>query len=150
MWNLLTSDHTMKPKVVSSVGLGAASGTRRWGVRTPTGADFPACGKKPPSLCSWWLGLCCQHGPGPVGNGPKNVAPDPVGCVVSLGPARWVTVPGTWHQFQAQEPGFGGFLGRGHLGLFLFVMPRGRSFPRPVEFFYEPSLPKETQFIRLH
>ena len=36
------------PKVVSSVGLGAASGTRRWGVRTPTGADFPRLWKKTP------------------------------------------------------------------------------------------------------
>jgi len=36
------------PKVVSSVGLGATSGTRRWGVRTPTGADFPRLRKKTP------------------------------------------------------------------------------------------------------
>jgi len=80
------------------------------------------------------------------------VAPDPVGCVVSLGPARWVTVPGMWHQFQAQEPGFGGFLGRGHLGLFLIVMPRGRSFPRLVEFFFigrTPSLLQLTECVIL-
>jgi len=36
------------PKVVSSVGLGATGGTRRWGVRTPTGADFPRLRKKTP------------------------------------------------------------------------------------------------------
>ena len=34
------------PKVVSSVGLGATGGTRRWGVRTPTGADFLRLRKK--------------------------------------------------------------------------------------------------------
>ena len=39
------------PKVVGSVGLVAIGGTRMWGVPTPTGADFPVCGKKSLSLC---------------------------------------------------------------------------------------------------
>ena len=54
------------PKVVSSVGLGATGGTRRWGVRTPTGADFPRLWKKTPLavLLMTWAVLSAWTRPG--------------------------------------------------------------------------------------
>ena len=60
------------PKVVSPSGAKQPAAHHRWGVRTPTGANFPACGKKPP-----------------------RCAPDSLGCVVSLArPGVTVSRPG--------------------------------------------------------
>ena len=42
---------TTPPKVVSPSGAKQPAALHKWRVRTPTGANFPACGEKKPSLC---------------------------------------------------------------------------------------------------
>ena len=107
------------PKVVSPVGAKQPAAPHMWGVRTPTGADLPRLWEKNP-LAVLPLSLAVRHG---------SWATDP---------AQWAMDPAQGQGAARPSPERAGFRGFSRPGSnwSLSWKPRGRFFPRPVEFFF--------------
>jgi hypothetical protein len=103
---------------------------------SPVGDGFtPPEGKKNPRCAPEVLGLLVRH---------CAVDSDLVEwCRLGAGPTLGAAVPAQWNGVAGPSPeraGVRGFLGRDQNWPLLNRMPRGRSFPRLVEFFFKPEV----------